>query len=389
MPLGVLPCQVATAGAAGDALAKYKVHIEHTSMLGRRRRPKKADGAIDFLATATIHCFPVPSAPLNVRVVSRTLSSLTASWEPPGYWGGCALASYEMELREISGKGVEGEWKKVAETSGEKTVASANMQIFKAEIRVRAYNVGSREPGPWSESWTIQDEATEKDLEDARYREKLEFTLASNRAKRKLLGRAASAKLQQAVTSEEGVAVITSTADDDKLGRKFHQWKASDKMGAEWTPFARVIGEFFLEAGVEGGVDGTLFDLRAQQVRRRTPRPRACAMACGWLASGGARPAWRHELLHVAARSAWEMRGRCVGDAWDMRGRYVGDAWEMRGRCGAPCVGATAHDTPPRSHTTLRWRSSTRMRRRRLQTSRSLASGRTSRSSRWRPPGSG
>ena len=38
------------------------------------------------------------------------------------------------------------------------------MQINKAEIRVRAYNVGSRMPGPWSESWTIHDEATEANL---------------------------------------------------------------------------------------------------------------------------------------------------------------------------------------------------------------------------------
>ena len=35
---------------------------------------------------------------------------------------------------------------------------------------------------------------------------------------------------------------------------------------SSWTPFARVIGNFFLTSGVEGGVNGSLFELGAKQV---------------------------------------------------------------------------------------------------------------------------
>ena len=56
-----------------------------------------------------LHAFPNPSAPRNVRLLSRTQSVLQIVWDMPSAWGGCALASYEVEAREISQSKGEGE----------------------------------------------------------------------------------------------------------------------------------------------------------------------------------------------------------------------------------------------------------------------------------------
>ena len=34
-----------------------------------------------------------------------------------------------------------------------------------------------------------------------------------------------------------------------------------------WTPFTRVIGEFFIEMGVQGGIEGKMFDMTPHAVQ--------------------------------------------------------------------------------------------------------------------------
>ena len=118
-------------------------------MLGRNwgKMPPRPDTSTTFLATTTIHSFPVPAAPRAVAYVSRTLSSITVQWEAPGYWGGCALKTYEVQLREITKDGVEKEWVTVKWVPAYKTRAAMTMQIHSCDVRVRAYNVGSSVAG--------------------------------------------------------------------------------------------------------------------------------------------------------------------------------------------------------------------------------------------------
>ena len=254
------------------------------------------------------------------QVYARNKVSISATWEPPDYWGGCALLSYELQIREITRDGSAKEWATVsAQPRGRRahtrlsrahtppslcaprapaacvhrrrrraerargcvppqvstvlahqTFASTDMNIYACDLRVRAYNVGTGLAGEWSEEVHLADEETEKAIQTELYRAALNASL-SNRAARIAAARSGGGPGGgddgPTVTAEEGVATIThaeGAAVDEGRGAP---WVTStDTTG--WSDFAKVVGDFYVEAGVPRGVHGRLFELQPRQIEK-------------------------------------------------------------------------------------------------------------------------
>jgi len=207
----------------------------------------------DFLTVVKVHDFPAPSPPLKIMCKAKTQSALTMLWLPPTSWGGCALSTYELELRERTNKGEVKEWQSVGTTP--KTDIVIHKQVYEADVRVRACNVGSTRWSEWSKVCAVKHDTTEGER-------KLEVD--------KLEAMERKANEVDGLSVETGVAVISAQGLDRLYqlnGKLFKSIVGRKRMEDEnWSDFATRVGEFFLTIGVYGGICGMLFDLKAKQV---------------------------------------------------------------------------------------------------------------------------
>ena len=61
-------------GIAREEYAQYDVSVALFDLLGRRRRNPEPDTKQHYSTVASIHCFPKPTAPRQLKVISRALS---------------------------------------------------------------------------------------------------------------------------------------------------------------------------------------------------------------------------------------------------------------------------------------------------------------------------
>ena len=211
-----------------------------------------------------VHNFPPPSPPTNARLYSRTLNALHIKWDQPSSWGGCALDTYEVEYREIKKDEFRetkhaADWKVgfICNALGSRTYGTINANIYKAEVRVRAFNVGTRFASEWSEVLHV---GTDKEEQEALSKIKITGSDAEMAA----IEGAKAVKLSS--QAESGMAVVVSTDLNTMLGVKHEMVGAKHMETNEWSEFRTKVGEFFVTAGVHGGCTGTLFDLTPTQV---------------------------------------------------------------------------------------------------------------------------
>ena len=244
-----------------------------------------------------LHAFPNPSAPRNLRCVSRTQHVLQLVWEMPVTWGGCALANYELQVREISQTKGEGEWEQRYSGEGHKTHCAVHLTVYKCEVRVRCWNIASALPSDWSEVLLIgthkEEEASALIQATCRGKASRKGTLV--KAQSSLEGgssaqqpsaaapRRGSApagierrKTESHVSMEGGLVTVEQEELRLKSGKepcgareKLKKRKAATDMSddTKWTPFTRAIGELYIEMGIPGGVEGTMFDLTPHGVQ--------------------------------------------------------------------------------------------------------------------------
>jgi len=220
-----------------DKNALMSMEHERRSHKGRKFATKSYPFDIDV----EIHAFQPPSEPRDVIVTSRTNTTVCVAWSLPSTWGGCALSHYELQLREITNKGVVKDWQE-GQTNTRAVTGVFYGSVYSADIRVRAYNCGTHTPSEWSEVIHLKNEKEEgvgkrddKDRSDG----------------------------NQTSQNETGMAVIVQT-DLKVLHMKEHLMHKM--MKPDWDPFRERIGEMYIEAGVFGGSWGTMFDLTPDQV---------------------------------------------------------------------------------------------------------------------------
>ena len=90
-----------------------------------------------------------------------------------------------MELRHKSAEGVLGTWSRVAVASGWETVSDAGQNVYACELRIRAYNCGTRKPSEWSEVAKLEDEKTESVLRAEREKQEAKELAAASIASRR------------------------------------------------------------------------------------------------------------------------------------------------------------------------------------------------------------
>ena len=210
----------------------------------------------EFGVDVTVHVFRPPSAPVKPYVYTQTSTALIFRWLQPKDWGGCALAYYELELREKSTRGL-GEWKGLWEGPATRAEAKLALNFHAGEMRVRAYNVGSETPSEWSVVCIIVSEQEKAATKIAAVRR----GNVSRKSQAAPESKASVTERKGSVT-EGGVAVVTQEDIGEQAGKRH----VVDKRMRGWNPFKQAVGAFFLEMGVAGGVKGTLFDLTVGQV---------------------------------------------------------------------------------------------------------------------------
>jgi len=234
--------------------ATYAVKLGLTRSVGRRRLAHaRPDRTISFNCLLAVHNFPPPSAPLELTVKSRNMTGIALSWQMPKLWGGCAIAKYEIHLRQKAKDGKFGEWVNVDTRQGYALNGYLYKNVYAGEVKMRAFNIGSLEPGPWSNVVVMEPEKAKSGDNEA----------AAAIARKKSF-KAPKTKLErmESMTAEGGVAVIAQQGIEKMIGKKFH---SVSKMEG-WSDFCKAIGAFYLEVGVWGGVEGKLFELTPQRV---------------------------------------------------------------------------------------------------------------------------
>jgi hypothetical protein len=128
----------AAAGAAGEvamhAYGELPIRIEWSSLRRGKRSGRRSivslsmnapassrsaadTSSIEWRCGVTVHQFPPPTAPQRLVVHSRTQTAITLVWEMPRSWGGCALHSYEVEMRRVALTAIEPESTNAARTA--------------------------------------------------------------------------------------------------------------------------------------------------------------------------------------------------------------------------------------------------------------------------------
>jgi len=248
--LGTLPLLVETGGPA------RLVHGRSKDKFSRHSRDGISADGHAFGCDVTIHIFPPPMRPTNLRVHARTQSALEVRWAPPIDWGGCALTCYEIEYRKPAGD-VTKPWVPVGSVDPRLDTFTIYENIFNCDVRVRARNVGALRPGPWSLVLHVAPPKVEEALNKRGKRPKGREGRRGERP-----GTAADSISQQgmAVVEQEGLQVET-------------RWQSTGRAHIEaedWSEFATAVGEYYLEIGVNGGCVGKLFDLTPLQVEELT-----------------------------------------------------------------------------------------------------------------------
>jgi len=235
--------------------------------LGVRKAIKaNQEGELELLyeCKVRIHLYPPPSPPRNLTLFARTATAFSMIWETPLTWGGCALLEYELEYREITNKGVTKEWKAGVTVDAERTTGAIPANVYMADVRARARNVGSVEASEWSEVLQVKTEADEKAaLAATKHGGMLKGTAFSG-SRQELVAMLSRENSVAGTMSEVGMAVVTQVSLADMFGAN-HVIPDAAEM-ADWSPFKRCIGDFFSECGTFGGFKGMLFDFNPQQV---------------------------------------------------------------------------------------------------------------------------
>lgn len=232
----------------------------------------------------SIHVFPSPSAPRDLKIQCRTQHMLQLVWKAPISWGGCALHSYEAQIREINHKDEPKDWDDAFLVDGSKLTGKIDRNVYKCDLRIRAYNIASALPSDWTELslGTFKDE---------------EAALAIQKTQRGKMSRCTSREVQEehgkvlqlphekgsmkhvttsktelhaksgriGVKAEGGVAaVVQEELCVQKPVEKKVKLRKSESAMKGWSEFCHTLGEFYLEMGVRGGVEGHMFEMTPQ-----------------------------------------------------------------------------------------------------------------------------
>ena len=225
-----------------------------------------------FACEITVQEFPAPAPPTKLALVHRTNASLAIAFEPPMQWGGCALDRHEVELREITKEGSYHEkgWHAVQEIpAGRSAVTQIACRVWKAEVRVRTWNIASERPSEWSEIFEIG-EPTASAAKEGGAKEGGAKVERAGKSKTDVVAAARKgekAELKKGRSSvENGIAMVMHLGVDEQFMVR-HTMSGAEVMEAQgWSPFRRAIGGFYVEAGVFGGCEGRLFDFGTDDV---------------------------------------------------------------------------------------------------------------------------
>tara|TARA_B110001452_G_scaffold161993_1_gene134844 strand:- start:29 stop:718 length:690 start_codon:yes stop_codon:yes gene_type:complete len=144
--------EVDALGAETEGRLQLKAGVRDLRGAGMRSASRaSAVNTFQMDVRVKLHAFPAPTPPRNARCETRTQHVISVAWDHPVSWGGAALASYELQCREVTLKGEAKDWEAQYTGSGAKTHSSLHLTAYKIEVRVRAYNVASARPSEWSE----------------------------------------------------------------------------------------------------------------------------------------------------------------------------------------------------------------------------------------------
>lgn len=221
----------------------------------------------NFLIHVSLHHFSPPGPPSHLHVKARTSNSLIVAWDMPKVWGGCSLRHYEIQMCQITNKGVELDWETcyvgIGEPNlhrefGDEMKATIAMNVYACKLRVRAFNMGTEVPSEWAPIYQLMSEKEENAATVIQKRQRGERDRNKARGAREV----EEAKVD-GVQEEGGMAIVMDKGIDALEGiRK----RKADRQMRGWSDFKRVVGHYFLELGVRGGVNGVLFDLTTSQV---------------------------------------------------------------------------------------------------------------------------
>jgi hypothetical protein len=268
------------AGSVGNVHGNLEVKVEVEDLRSRLRAAGRrgafsglgggggggsAERTQVFPCAVTIVNFSPPAAPTKLSLVHRTNASLSVAFEPPKRWGGCALDRHEVEMREITkdGKYHEKGWAAAQEIpAGRPPVTQIAARVWKAELRVRSWNIACETPSEWSEIFEIgepQDKKAGPGTLDKAGVSKTDVIAAAKAQEATALKRGKS-------SVEAGVATVIQRGIDEQFMVPHVSSGAEFMEAHSWSPLRRAIGEFFVEVGVFGGCQGRLFDFAAEDV---------------------------------------------------------------------------------------------------------------------------
>ena len=220
----------------------------------------------------SIHIFASPSAPRELKVQCRTQHMIELMWKPPTSWGGCALHSYEVQIREINHKGEAHEWDDAFHVEGHTLSGKLDRNVYKCDFRIRAYNIASAIPSDWMQLslGTVKDEEAALAIQKTQ-RGKVcrsnepQDRYAQHGSQKKITTSESDLHTRSGrigVKAEGGVAAVVQEelCVNKPVEKKVKPRKAESVMKG-WSPFCRTLGEFYLEMGVRGGVEGHMFEL--------------------------------------------------------------------------------------------------------------------------------